>query len=423
MNAPSSERVCVVLLAGGATWEAGVLQALGEARIVVTKRCVDVPDLMASAASGAATVAVVSGDVPRLDAEAVMHLLRYDVRTLGVSADPSAVERLARLGVVETSAPEPADVVAGVLRVAVRDVVVDPDEADAGPAAGRHLDAGPPAARGRVLAVWGPAGSPGRTTVAVGLSDALATSGRVVLLVDADPYGGTVAQQLGVLDEISGLLAVARMANLGTLDGAALARACRRVGDRFDLLTGLPRADRRVEVRPDVLGALLSTAADGSDVVVDCGFCLEDPDVPLARDRMTLDALAAADEVVVVGSAEPAGLARLARGLVELRDVAGGIPLRVVVNRMRPTLGWSERDIVGMVEGYARPLGVHFLPEDRTAVDRALVAGRSLSEVGESHLRTALAELASALHPSHPALSRAAARTAGRRGLRRRVAG
>ncbi|RNM13609.1 hypothetical protein EFL26_11425 [Nocardioides pocheonensis] len=399
-----------------------MLQALGEARIVVTKRCVDVPDLMASAASGAAAVAVVSGDLPRLDAEAVMHLLRYDVRTLGVSADPSAGERLARLGVVETTAPDPAAVVAAVLRVAARDVVADPD-GDDGRATGRHLDEGRPSARGRVLAVWGPAGSPGRTTVAVGLADALAAAGRPVLLVDADPYGGTIAQQLGVLDEISGLLAVARMANLGTLDGEALARACRRVGDRFDLVTGLPRADRRVEVRPDVLGTVLATAADGSDVVVDCGFCLEDPDVPLARDRMTLDALAAADEVVVVGTAEPAGLARLARGLVELRDVAGGVPLRVVVNRMRPTLGWSERDIVGMIEGYARPLGVHFLPEDRAAVDRALVAGRALSELGESHLRAALTELATALDPSAPVLSRAAARPAGRRGLRRRLAG
>ena len=56
----------------------------------------------------------------------------------------------------------------------------------------------------------------------------------------------------------------------------------------------------------------------------------------------------------------------------------------VVVNRMRDSLGWSRRDIVGMVEGYVRPAGVHFLPEDRAAADRALVAGRSLVELGDS---------------------------------------
>jgi Mrp family chromosome partitioning ATPase len=280
------------VLAGGAVWEAGVLPAMADAGIVVTKRCVDVPDLMAAASAGGAAVAVVAGDLPQLDAEAVMHLLRYDVRTLAVAADPAAADRLGRIGVIETVPSSPPDVVAAVRRVSAREVVADPEPA------GRHLGSQRPVEQGRVVAVWGAAGSPGRTTVAAGLAGELAASGRSVVLVDADPYGGTVAQHLGVLDEISGLLAVARMANQGTLDEAALAGACRRVGDRLSVLTGLPRADRRVEVRPDVLGTVLALAAVTGEVVVDCGFCLEDPDVPLARDRMTLDALDAADEVL-----------------------------------------------------------------------------------------------------------------------------
>jgi len=400
-SAPDA-RLVVVVLAGGAAWEAGVLQGLREAGIVVTKRCVDVPDLMASAPSSGAAVAVVAGDLPHLDAEAVMHLLRYDVRTLAVSSDPAASERLGRVGVVETVPPTPTDVVAAVQRASARDVVLDPEPV------GRHVDEAGAGERGRVRAVWGPAGSPGRTTVAVGLAAELAALGSRTVLVDADPYGGTVAQQLGVLDELSGLLAVARMANLGTLDESAFVRSCRRVGDRLDVLTGLPRADRRIEVRPDVLATVLAAASGLGDVVVDCGFGLEDPELPLSRDRMTLDALGAADEVVVVGSAEPSGLARLARGLVELREVAAGVPVRVVVNRMRATLGWSERDIVGMVEGYARPVAVHFLPEDRAAVDRALVTGKSLTELGDSLLRSALAEVTRAIGaPSVPPVRRA----------------
>lgn len=391
-----------------------MLRALGEAGIVVTKRCVDVPDLMASASAGGAAVAVVAGEVPHLDAEAVMHLLGHDVRTLAVTTDPVRAERLARLGVVETCGPQAGDVVDAVSRVSAREVVADPDPL--GPSPGAL-----PEGRGRVVAVWGPGGAPGRTTVAVGLADGLAAAGRPVVLVDADPYGGTVAQHLGVLDEMSGLLAVARMANLGTLDQAALVRSCRRVGERLDVLTGLPRADRRVEVRPGVLGTVLDVAAGLGTVVVDCGFCLEDADVALSRDRMTLDVVDAADEVVVVGSAEPSGLARLARGLVDLRDVAGGAAVRVVVNRMRPTLGWSEREIVGMVEGYVRPAGVHFLPEDRAAVDRALTTGRSFTELGDSRLRTALTELVSALDGSSaaPAHARRRSRRVGPRAARR----
>jgi MinD-like ATPase involved in chromosome partitioning or flagellar assembly len=184
----------------------------------------------------------------------------------------------------------------------------------------------------------------------------------------------------------------------------------------------LPRADRRVEVRPGVLDAVLETGAALGEVVVDCGFGLEDPDLPSSRDRISLDAVAAADEIVVVGAAEPTGLSRLARGLVELRDVAGAVPVRVVVNRMRPTLGWRERDIVGMVEGYARPVGVHFLPEDRTTLDRALVAGCSLAELGDSRLRSAFAEVVAAMYPSVGATARTSATGRRSRGASRRAA-
>ena len=64
---------------------------------------------------------------------------------------------------------------------------------------------------------------------------------------------------------------------------------------------------------------------------------------------------------------------------------------------MRATLGWSERDIAGMVGGFARVSGLHFLPEDQASVDRALVSGRTLVEVGDSPLGRAVARLADAL--------------------------
>src|SRR4051794_38358383 len=189
---------------------------------------------MASASSGVADVAVVDADLAELDGEAVTHLLRYDVRTLAVSPVPGHADRLGRLGVVETVGVAPAEVVSAVRRVAAREVVADP-----GPP--RHLDTDLRGG-GPVIAVWGPAGSPGRTTVAVGLAGELASRLHPTLLVDADAYGGTVAQSLGILDEISGLLSVARLANQGALDEVSLARSCRRGAHR---LRRLPRPPRR----------------------------------------------------------------------------------------------------------------------------------------------------------------------------------
>jgi MinD-like ATPase involved in chromosome partitioning or flagellar assembly len=272
-----------------------------------------------------------------------------------------------------------------------------------------------------VVAVWGPAGAPGRTTVAVALAAELARRGHRTVLVDADPYGGAVAQQLGIMDEVSGVLAATRLATSGELaerfDGVQ-----RGVGAHLGVVTGLPRADRWVEVRAGAVQHVLEVAREHGQVVVDTGFCLEeDPAAERGsrpgRNQMTLEALEAADEVVVVGSADPVGLSRLARGLVELRDQTGGAPARVVVNRMRPTLGWSQKDVAGMVAGFARLAGLHFLPEDRDTVDRMLVAGRTLPELGDSALGRAVAGVVDALVPPAPDA------TPRGRGLRRRRAG
>jgi MinD-like ATPase involved in chromosome partitioning or flagellar assembly len=242
------------------------------------------------------------------------------------------------------------------------------------------------------------------------------------VLVDADPYGGAVAQQLGIMDEVSGLLAAARLATGGQL-AERFASVQRGVGDLLTVVTGLPRADRWVEIRAGALEHLLEMAREHGHVVVDTGFSLEeDPASDFGsrpgRNRMTLGALEVADEVVVVGNADPVGLSRLARALVELRDLTGGAPARVVVNRMRPTLGWSEKDIAGMVAGFTRLGGLHFLPDDRATADRVLVAGRTLAEAGDSALGRAVAGLADALVPESAAPSPARARR-----VRRRTAG
>jgi MinD-like ATPase involved in chromosome partitioning or flagellar assembly len=333
---------------------------------------------------------VVAGDLPGLDADAVMQLLRDDVRCVAVGGDVAILTRIGVVAVV--SEADPASLPEAVESAGTRELVVDP-EPDLGPLVGE------PGPQGRIVAVHGPGGAPGRTTLAIGLAAEHARLREPSVLIDADPHGGAVAQHLGVLDEVSGLLAAARLVNAGSLDAEAFARCRRVVTDGLEVLTGLPRPDRWVEARPGVLDAVLDRAREVGDVVVDTGFSLEDDgDLgrTLSRNQLTIDAVAAADHVVAVGTAEPTGLARLARSLVELRDVTD-MPVTVVVNRMRDSLGWSRRDIVGMVEGYIRAAGVHFLPEDRPATDRALVAGKAVVELGDSPLRRGLAEVHTAV--------------------------
>lgn len=395
------------MMASGAAWESAALARLdGQGGVVVLKRCVDVDDLLATATSGQADVAVVGLESPGLDPAAVAHLRRYAVRPVAVVSrtdDPDVLARAQRVDVRTLVAfDDPDSLVEAVTTVEDAEdtrVRAEPGADPVGPAGAGPEDA----PGGRLVVVWGPGGAPGRTTTAVTVASELARRGRDTVLVDADPYGGGVAQQLGILDEVSGILSAARLSASGQL-AERFPSTCRGVGEHLRVVTGLPRADRWIEVRGAAMEQVLETALEHGHVVVDSGFSLEDePGQDFgsrpSRNTMTLAALDLADEVVVVGAADPVGLSRLARGLVELRDRTGGAPVRVVVNRMRPTLGWTEREIAGMVEGFSRVLGLHFLPEDRPAVDRALVAGRALGEVGESLLLRGIEGVVDAVFP------------------------
>jgi MinD-like ATPase involved in chromosome partitioning or flagellar assembly len=392
--------VVVLVVAAGAAWESPVLELVaGRPGLVVLRRCVDVDDLLAAASSGQADAALVALDAPGLDAAAVDLLHRHQLRVVAVAGGGSsdAVQsRAARVGV--DALADDHDLPRAL------DLLETDHEAHAPADDLTPDDLAAPAASGRVVVVWGPAGAPGRTLLATGLATALAGRGLRTTLVDADPYGASVAQQLGVLDEVSGLLSAARLTGEGALE-ARFGSVQRAWSDHLTVVTGLPRPDRWVEVRSGVVEHVLEVARTHGHVVVDTGFSLEDdPGSDLvtrpARNQLTLGALDVADEIVVVGSADPVGLTRLARGLVELRERRASGSVRVVVNRMRPGLGWSERDIVGMLEGFARLTGVHFLPDDRPSADRALLTGTALVGSGDSDLGRAVAAVAEALVPS-----------------------
>ncbi len=393
--------VVVLVVASGASWESAALELIGaRSGVVVLKRCVDVDELLGAGSAGQADAALVALDAPGLDPAAVDLLHRHGVRVVAVAgggSPESARSRAARIGVDDLADDHDLGRAVDLLTRADEPAPALPDLTDDLPA---------PAGSGRVVAVWGPAGAPGRTTVATGLAAALAGRGLRTTLVDADPYAAAVAQHLGVLDEVSGLLSAARLAAAGTLE-VGFGSVQRGLNDHLTVVTGLPRADRWVEVRPGAVEQLLDVARSHGHVVVDTGFSLEDdPASDLVtrpgRNALTLAALDTADEIVVVGAADPVGLTRLARGLVDLRERRTGAPVRVVVNRMRGTLGWSERDITGMVEGFARLTDVHFLPDDRGSADDALVSGTSVGDGADTALGRAVSALAEAVVPSPP---------------------
>ncbi|MGW0229634.1 AAA family ATPase [Actinopolymorpha singaporensis] len=409
----------------GAQWESDLVSALERSSLGldVVRRCVDLPDVLATAQSGQARAVLLSADLRRLDRDAVARLMAGGVAVVGVvtPGDLAGEDRLRRLGI---SRVVPADAPADVLAGAVAEAVEVAQTAGPVPVAEfamsdphRSMPTLPPAEEvpayetgtgtGQLLAVWGPTGAPGRTSVAVTLATELSLFGVPTLLADADVYGGVVAQTLGLLDEAPGLAAACRSANNGTLDLPALARHAREVLPRLRVLTGIQRADRWPELRASALEQVWDLSRQlAAAIVVDCGFSLEqDEEISFdtaapRRNGATLTTLELSDTVVAVGAADPIGLQRLIRGIEELREVVPGPVIRVVVNGVRkgPVGGDAESQIRDALRRYVGVDSVVCVPYDRVSFDTALAQGRTLSEVAaKSPARAPLRALAADL--------------------------
>ncbi len=463
-----------VLVAVTGRWEAPLVRGLERERatVEVVRRCADLADLLATAASRQARAAVVSADLRRFDAASLeaQRDAGCAVVVLVEPGDLGAERRLRALGVLQVlAADEPASAVAAaVVRAvgggavgggavgdgsvaggAVGGGAVGGGAVGGGAAAGRGAAPGgaagdraaggagvgggalggalgggaepgsehpPPAARavgppGRVVVVWGPAGSPGRTTTAVSLAGELAVQGRATLLVDADTCAASIGQVLGLLDEAPGLASAARAADHGQLDVLGLSALAPQVRPGLRVLTGIAGPQRWPELRPAALTRVLSLARTLVPwTVVDVAACLErdeelsyDTAAP-RRNGATLAAVAEADVLLAVGTADPVGLHRLVRGLQDLAEVTSRRPL-VVVTRVRASAvgPGPQHRVRDALERYA---GVHdavLVPDDGPALDAALLTGRTLAERAPgSTARAAYLELARRLTDGGP---------------------
>lgn len=247
---------------------------------------------------------------------------------------------------------------------------------------------------GRVIAVWGPQGAPGRTATALAIAGEVAAAGRSAVLVDADVHGGTVAATLGLLDEAPGFAAACRLAAADSLTVEELERIAQHHPSTrapgFSVLTGISRPDRWPELAEGRVSAVLQACRGWRDyTVVDASFNLEDDEEISSdmfaprRNAATHAVLRGADHVVAVVSADTVGLSRFFRAYVQLLEIVDPSRVSVLVNRVRPSAGgWDAAGQVrrtlfrfGSVEAAA------YVPEDRDSLDAAVLAGATLRDI------------------------------------------
>lgn len=388
--------------------------------VTVVRRCDEFADMIAACQTGIARAAIVAVDAGEITTTLVERLRAAEVAIVALADEDEARERMRALGVRHTRSAIDAGVLAQEVAAAVADLeqsrngipsvtFADPSHALA-PRRPAPTDSSEPAGNGTVLAVWGPTGATGRTTIAVNIAAELAATGSRILLMDADTYGASVAAFLGLLDESAGIAQACRIADQGVLDPGSLKRVCTEVrvkGNPLHVLTGVTRSDRWAEVRPSALSGLLAVARSVFDtVVVDCAFGLE-ADEELSFDTLaprrngaTLRCLELADEVYAIGSADSVGVPRLVRALTELDEAVPTAVPRVVFNKVRAaSVGRSpERQLREAWDrfGPSNPISA-FLPADFDAADTALLNGATLCETAAgSPLRIAIAALVDA---------------------------
>ncbi|MET4588893.1 P-loop NTPase [Arthrobacter sp. 754] len=386
--------------------------------VTVVRRCTELTELLAACQSGLARAAVVADGCEGLTASLVDRLGAVGVAIIALTDNPEEAARLRGIGVASTLAGVESAALAGRIAEAVaqltgstRDVGYGSGVGDTGAALrqmpAEQADVPPASGTGRIIAVWGPAGSPGRTFIAANIAGELAAEGKSVLLVDADSYGASIAAVLGLLDESAGLAQACRLADQGLLDADALLKVATPVTTKlgtFRVLTGITRADRWTELRAAALSLVLDRAKEVADVVVvDAGFCLE-ADEELSFDTMaprrnaaTLRSLEVADTVFAVGAADPVGVPRLVRGLADLETAVPHVSPVVVLNKVRAAaVGRSpERQLRDAWQRYGPSSAITaFLPSDSAVADAALLAGSLLLETApDSKLRRSIADL------------------------------
>jgi chromosome partitioning protein len=187
---------------------------------------------------------------------------------------------------------------------------------------------------GRIIALANQKGGVGKTTTAINLAACLAEAGERALLVDLDPQANATS---GLGEKANGV------SSFDLLDGAAIAEIARPT--RFQNLELVP-------ARPDLAGAAveLSRHADGERYLQSSlagaresyGYVFLD--CPPSFGTLTVNALAAADSVIVPVQAEYYAL----EGLSQL---LGSIEL--VKTRLNPRLGLAGI-LLTMVDGRTR---------------------------------------------------------------------
>lgn len=371
-------RTRIVTVAGDINLETILAEALPyRPDVELVLRCIDRVELLAAIRGGSIDAILLVGSVEWFDKQLAAEASRRGIGVVAIT-DNDANERIGT--VLSTESP-------------LDEIVRACADRPLGPASpAQELGK-----QGRITAIWGPKGAPGRSRLAIELSFVLHATDASCLLMDADPYGGDVLQILGVVDELPTIIWAAQMAAKSELDKEHLAGHLKRVDGGPVILPGIPRADLWPDVSEFGFGELLAACRSSfSHTVIDTGFCIE-PDSDVlgssgGRNRMARIAIEGADRVVAVCDSTPIGIRSFLWSFEALVKLVDPDKIVLVANRVRDG---QARELSRLLFRHTGKRPGAYLPNATTAVEKALEEGSAVvAAKGSADFRAGVESLA-----------------------------
>ncbi|GEM_PF-1055489 len=305
----------VIVALGLVEWESMFVSGLGHPMfgISVQRRCVDGIDIRAAIQVVECHGVIVSDATPRIDQDLIAELRELDIPLIAITSDcefwsDQGVTKFAQLD--DKNPLQALKIVSELLRGELPPVVEESK------VTGIHI------------AVAGFGGASGRTTTVKELSLQLSQLNMRTVMIDADTYGPSLDQELGLDVSTNGLLELCRVLEKKSAKGKLFADLVTQLRTGLSVVPGLPRVSRWTDLRISALRELWQESKENFDVVVtDVGAILEvdqslmhETSLP-RRHAASLTALESADVTIICARADSVGVARLVRGYLELHEL------------------------------------------------------------------------------------------------------
>ena len=234
----------------------------------------------------------------------------------------------------------------------------------------------------KLITVWSPQGSPGKSTIALSIASELTEAGKRVFLLDADTYAPSIDVLLGLNDHPAGLAAACRLVGQDRFDHEQLLRLSTQLqvgSGSLTVMTGLSSETRWAEVSSEKLDDLLMVAGNYFEfIILDVASALSPGLGSLSssveRNAVSRWAVGYSDLVIAVSGADPVSIARYLSAITQISELKPKGEVLTLVNRLRTSVlgGSAKQQIAESLAKLGQVTVNGFIPDDPAAADLAL---------------------------------------------------